>query len=98
MSQLLNFLLCLDDPQNPRAWPARDREGREVFIKLVICVASISLSLTWYRAVSALHETPELQTLKRLQSDDLRNDPRNHTIPILEWIEAFGTTFIVMPR
>jgi hypothetical protein len=51
------------------------------------------------RAVSAVEDdTPELQALRLLQSQALHDDPRNHLIPILDWIEAFGVTFIVMPR
>ncbi|KIY68195.1 hypothetical protein CYLTODRAFT_443535 [Cylindrobasidium torrendii FP15055 ss-10] len=70
------------DTAKPRAWAARNRQGYEVVIK----------------AVSNADATPELQALRLLQSDGLHNDPRNRTIPILEWIEAFGHTFIVMPR
>ncbi|KIY68194.1 hypothetical protein CYLTODRAFT_267213 [Cylindrobasidium torrendii FP15055 ss-10] len=66
----------------PRAWAARDRRGYEVIIK----------------AVSNEDATPELRALRFLQSDGIWDDPRNRTIPILDWFEAFGHTFIVMPR
>ncbi|KIY68193.1 hypothetical protein CYLTODRAFT_490008 [Cylindrobasidium torrendii FP15055 ss-10] len=66
----------------PRAWAARDRRGYEVVIK----------------AISNEDATPELRALRFLQSNEILDDPRARIIPILDWIDAFGHTFIVMPR
>ncbi|KAF8885125.1 hypothetical protein CPB85DRAFT_1442148 [Mucidula mucida] len=56
---------------SPIVWPARDRIGRDVVIK----------------AVSGSIPTKELRALRLLHSDDLRDDPRNHTIPVLDYLE-----------
>ncbi|KAF8888001.1 hypothetical protein CPB85DRAFT_1334833 [Mucidula mucida] len=67
---------------SPFVWPARDRIGRDVMVK----------------AVSGSKPTKELQALRLLQSDALRDDPRNHTIPVLDFIEFNNQVFAVMPR
>ncbi|KAF8891982.1 hypothetical protein CPB85DRAFT_1440922 [Mucidula mucida] len=67
---------------SPIVWPARDRIGRDVVIK----------------AVSGSIPTKELRALRLLHSDDLRDDPRNHTIPVLDYLEFNGQVFAVMPR
>ncbi|KAF8891973.1 hypothetical protein CPB85DRAFT_1440913 [Mucidula mucida] len=56
---------------SPFVWAARDRIGRDVVIK----------------AVSGSTPTKELRALRLLHSDDLRDDPRNHTIPVLDYLE-----------
>ncbi|KAF8915008.1 hypothetical protein CPB85DRAFT_1433210 [Mucidula mucida] len=44
-------------------------------------------------AVSGSKPTKELQALRLLQSDALRDDPRNHTIPVLDFIEFNNQVF-----
>ncbi|KAF7763837.1 hypothetical protein Agabi119p4_8374 [Agaricus bisporus var. burnettii] len=65
-----------------RVWAARDREGRDVILKVI----------------SGAVPANELKALQLLLSEPLRSDPRNHTIPIIEFIEFNQQTFIVMPR
>ncbi|KAF7763828.1 hypothetical protein Agabi119p4_8365 [Agaricus bisporus var. burnettii] len=65
-----------------RVWAARDREGRDVMIKVI----------------SGAVPTNELKALQLLQSEPLRSDPRNHVIPVIEFIEFDRQTFVVMPR
>ncbi|XP_006463120.1 hypothetical protein AGABI2DRAFT_74226 [Agaricus bisporus var. bisporus H97] len=65
-----------------RVWAARDTEGRDVIIK----------------AISGAVPTNELRALQLLHSEPLCNDPRNHTIPVIEYIEFNQQTFVVMPR
>ncbi|KAG6818999.1 hypothetical protein H0H93_016498 [Arthromyces matolae] len=66
-----------------RVWPARDRLGREVIIKLV----------------SGREPTTELQVIRMVNTDSARKDHRNHTIPILEFISfGADWVFVVMPR
>ncbi|KAF8881728.1 hypothetical protein CPB85DRAFT_1567343 [Mucidula mucida] len=67
---------------SPFVWPARDKFGRDVMLK----------------AISGPKPTGELQAFRLLHSDALRDDPRNHTIPVLEYIDFNGQVFIVMPR
>ncbi|KAF8900810.1 hypothetical protein CPB85DRAFT_1458127 [Mucidula mucida] len=67
---------------SPFVWPARDGTGRDVIIK----------------AVSGSNPTKELRALRLLNSDTLRDDPRNHTIPVLDYLEFNGQVFAVMPR
>lgn len=40
-------------------------------------------------------EDTELQILKALSSEPLRSDPRNHTIPVLQFIPGNGFEFAV---
>ncbi|PPQ73956.1 hypothetical protein CVT24_012545 [Panaeolus cyanescens] len=61
---------------------ARDAYGRDVVIRIV----------------SGPERSRELEILKRLTSSPALKDPRNITIPILDWLEFDGLTFIVMPR
>jgi len=69
----------------PRAelWGARDRNNRDVVIKPVSC-----------------GDVPsnELAVLKYLNSDELRADEANATVPVLEFIEYGVWTFAVTPR
>ncbi|KAG6847884.1 hypothetical protein H0H93_005197 [Arthromyces matolae] len=52
-----------------------------------------------HRLVSGREPSTELQILRMLNTESARNDPRNHTIPLLEFI-SFGAdwVFVVMPR
>jgi hypothetical protein len=43
-------------------------------------------------------ESDELEVYKRLNTPQARQDPRNHTVPVLEWLEHDGLVFVVMPR
>ncbi|KAF8881724.1 hypothetical protein CPB85DRAFT_417608 [Mucidula mucida] len=67
---------------SPFVWPARDRLGRDVILK----------------AISGPQPSKELRAFRRLQSDALRDDPRNHTIPVLDYVNFNGQMFVVMPR
>ena len=51
-----------------------------------------------FRAVSGPNTTRELRALKLLNSDALRDEPRNHTIPIHDYVTFLGQVFVVMPR
>ncbi|KAF4610824.1 hypothetical protein D9613_007278 [Agrocybe pediades] len=61
---------------------ARDTKGREVVIKLI----------------SDGRASPELEILKFLNTEKAREDPRNHTIPVIEFLTLETLTFVVMPR
>jgi len=63
-------------------WPARNKNGQDVVIKVI----------------SGPSATNELKAFRLLHSDALRDDPRNHTIPILEYIKFEEQIFAVMPR
>ncbi|KAF8885115.1 hypothetical protein CPB85DRAFT_1566945 [Mucidula mucida] len=67
---------------SPFVWPARDTLGRDVILK----------------AISGPQPSKELRAFRLLQSDALRDDPRNHTIPVLDYINFNGQVFVVMPR
>jgi len=79
---------CENDSQlefdfiSPLVWPARNKNGQDVVIK----------------AISGASPTNELIAFRLLHSDSLRDDPRNHTIPILEYIKFEEQVFAVMPR
>ncbi len=62
------------------------------------CLIFQALHFILCRAVSGSRLTKELRALRLLHSDALRDDPRNHTIPVLEFIEFNGQVFAVMPR
>ncbi|KAF9041530.1 hypothetical protein BJ165DRAFT_1548157 [Panaeolus papilionaceus] len=62
---------------------ARDRNGRDVVIRIVS---------------SSLNPTTELRILRHLRSSAVSKDPRNITIPIIDEQEIYGLIFIVMPR
>ncbi|KAF8916837.1 hypothetical protein CPB85DRAFT_1288140 [Mucidula mucida] len=66
----------------PRVWAARDKKGRDVIIK----------------AISGPLPSKELLALRRLSTEPLQNDPRNHTIPVLDYVIFNGQVFVVMPR
>ncbi|PPQ76010.1 hypothetical protein CVT24_006541 [Panaeolus cyanescens] len=61
---------------------ARDKYGRDFVIRIV----------------SGPIRSTEVEVLQRLTSPSALRDPRNITIPILEWLEFDGLVFIVMPR
>ncbi|KDR85783.1 hypothetical protein GALMADRAFT_84930 [Galerina marginata CBS 339.88] len=65
-----------------RIWPARDRHGHEVIIKVV----------------ADEYPSSELEILQFLDTKESRSDPRNHTIPIIEFLKFEKFTFVVMPR
>ncbi|KAF6753300.1 other/AgaK1 protein kinase [Ephemerocybe angulata] len=65
-----------------KVWPARDANGREVFIRLVAGVVP----------------TDELKIYQLLNSPEARKDPRNHTLPVLDLLRFDGLVFVVMPR
>ncbi|TRM61566.1 kinase-like domain-containing protein [Schizophyllum amplum] len=66
-------------------WPARNKSGREVVIK-VVSDSQDSKGLT------------ELRVMQHLARHDLRTHPRNRTVPFLELIEHEQFTFAVLPR
>ncbi|KAJ3506461.1 hypothetical protein NLJ89_g6854 [Agrocybe chaxingu] len=74
----------LFDLRTPLAvWPARDAMGQDVIIKVV----------------SGKDEaTNELKALRYLNSRSAREDPRNHTIHVVDFIELGEFVFVVMPR
>lgn len=52
-----------------------------------------------YRLVSfSGEESDELKIYRLLNTPQARNDPRNHTVPVVDWIEYNGLTFVVSPR
>ncbi|KAF6761363.1 other/AgaK1 protein kinase [Ephemerocybe angulata] len=65
-----------------RIWAARDRDGHEVVIRLA----------------SGPKTTDELRAFQRLNTEEARRDPRNHTLPILKYLVFNGMVFVVMPR
>ncbi|KAF8900797.1 hypothetical protein CPB85DRAFT_1439366 [Mucidula mucida] len=67
---------------SPFVWPARDTLGRDVILK----------------SISGPQPSKELRAFRLLQSDALRNDPRNHTIPVLDYVNFNSQVFVVMPR
>ncbi|KAH6900833.1 other/AgaK1 protein kinase [Coprinopsis sp. MPI-PUGE-AT-0042] len=69
--------------QGFRIWAARDQWGREVVIRLVSFPGE---------------ESDELKIYRLLNTPEARKDPRNHTVPVVDWIEYSGLTFIVSPR
>ncbi|TFK19445.1 hypothetical protein FA15DRAFT_689498 [Coprinopsis marcescibilis] len=74
---------CFDTIFGVRNWAARDRLGREVIIRMA----------------SASDSSPsELEIFRRLNSPHARADPRNHTLPVLDFIVYDGLTFVVLPR
>ena len=52
----------------------------------------------FHRAISGPIATTELQALRLLHSDDLKDNPQNHTIPVVEYLNFDGQVFVVMPR
>lgn len=66
-----------------RLWAARDDLGREVLIRLVSFPGE---------------ESQELKVYRRLNAPEARQDPRNHTLPVLDWLDYSGLTFVVLPR
>ncbi|RDB26629.1 hypothetical protein Hypma_005525 [Hypsizygus marmoreus] len=65
-----------------RVWPARDKAGRDVVIKLI----------------SGPEPSMELRIFQWLNRPEARSDPRNISIPVLDHISYNGLQFIVMPR
>ena len=43
-------------------------------------------------------ESEELQIYRRLNTPESRKDSRNHTLPVLAWLQYSGLTFVVLPR
>ncbi|PPQ73016.1 hypothetical protein CVT24_001405 [Panaeolus cyanescens] len=68
--------------QKPCVRGARDKCGRDVVIRIV----------------SGPEHSKELKVLEYLTSPSALKDPRNITIPILDWLEFDGLIFIVMPK
>ncbi|KAF8899593.1 hypothetical protein CPB84DRAFT_1780143 [Gymnopilus junonius] len=66
-----------------RVWGARDKSGRDVIIKLVS---------------EASTPSDELKALRFLNNKEMRSDPRNHTIPMLELLKFDNFIFAVMPK
>ncbi|KAF6761354.1 other/AgaK1 protein kinase [Ephemerocybe angulata] len=65
-----------------RMWAARDESGREVIIRMI----------------SGPTPSDELKIFQRLNSTKARADQRNHTLPVLEYLNFDGFVFVVMPR
>lgn len=63
-------------------WGARDRKNRDVVIKPV----------SW-----GSEETQELRILRYLNSDPIRANPANATVPVIDILEHSAWTFAVMP-
>ncbi|KAF8174898.1 hypothetical protein BJ912DRAFT_989514 [Pholiota molesta] len=72
--------------RNPTIFGARDRQNRDVVIKFV-------------DKYSPDHPegTIEYQILRFLNTPSMRSDPRNATVPALEFLEFYDWKFIVMP-
>ncbi|KAF4611408.1 hypothetical protein D9613_004313 [Agrocybe pediades] len=70
------------DAQSLLVWAATDLKGREVVIKVV----------------SDANPSDELDVLQFLNTKEARADPRNRTIPVIEFLELEQYTFAVMPR
>ncbi|PPR05617.1 hypothetical protein CVT26_009138 [Gymnopilus dilepis] len=68
--------------QAVRVWPAVDIHGRHVVIKVV----------------ADDRPSHELEILEFLNSKQARSDPRNHTIPVIEFLRYDKFVFVVMPR
>jgi hypothetical protein len=51
-----------------------------------------------HRLVSGPGDSTEVEVYKRLNTPDARQDRRNHSLPILEWLTHAGLVFVVMPR
>ncbi|KAJ3538571.1 hypothetical protein NMY22_g5106 [Coprinellus aureogranulatus] len=66
-----------------RVWPARDANGHEVIIRL---------------ASSGPSASEELNVFWRLNTPEARGDPRNHTLPVLGYLNFNDLVFVVMPR
>ncbi|KIM47407.1 hypothetical protein M413DRAFT_439078 [Hebeloma cylindrosporum] len=66
-----------------RVWAARDDRGHDVVIKL-ICNSD--------------NPTNEYKILQYLNEEGVRADPRNHTIPVLEFLTVKDYIFAIMPR
>ena len=81
-----------------RVWPARDRLGRDVIIKYVSICMVVRTTHVFPRLVSGSEPSQELEALRRLNSPLLRANPRNRTIPVLEFIKWGDLVFAVMPR
>ncbi|KAF8881734.1 hypothetical protein CPB85DRAFT_1567348 [Mucidula mucida] len=64
---------------SPFVWPAQDTLGRDVILKYI----------------SGPQPSKELRAFHLLQSDALRDDPRNHTIPVLDYVNFNGQVFVV---
>ncbi|TRM58822.1 hypothetical protein BD626DRAFT_510672 [Schizophyllum amplum] len=69
----------------PFDWPATTESGHETMIKVV----------SDGRDAAGLCE---LRILKHLARDDKRRDPRNRTLPVIEFVEHEQYTFAVFPR
>ncbi|TFK31819.1 hypothetical protein BDQ12DRAFT_639562 [Crucibulum laeve] len=65
----------------PRVWAARDTLGRDVVIRLI----------------SGRIPSDELKIFQRLNTPEVRADPRNHSIYALDYVCFDGLTFVVMP-
>uniref|UniRef100_A0A8H8CKR3 Protein kinase domain-containing protein n=1 Tax=Psilocybe cubensis TaxID=181762 RepID=A0A8H8CKR3_PSICU len=68
---------------SPTIWGARDQFGRDVVIKMISDLSCPS---------------QELRALQRLNSKNLRSDPYNHSIPVLDFLTFDNLVFVVMPR
>ncbi|TFK33525.1 hypothetical protein BDQ12DRAFT_715773 [Crucibulum laeve] len=67
---------------SPRVWAARDIQGRDVVIRMI----------------SGRESSDELKIFQRLNTPEVRADPRNHSIYALDYINFDGLIFVVMPR
>jgi len=68
---------------SPFVWGARDQLGRDVVVKLIS---------------NASVPSNELKVLQYLNTEPVRSDPRNHTIPVIEYLNISNLIFVVMPR
>lgn len=93
-----DYLLVNHLNQSMKVWPARDSLGREVIIKYERMYNSCIFTHLHYRVVADDKEAGEFEIYKTLNTKEMRSDPRNHTIPIVEFIKVEKYTFAVMPR
>lgn len=50
------------------------------------------------RLASGANPSEELKIFLRLNTPEAREDPRNHTLPILKYLTYSSMIFVVLPR
>lgn len=106
ISRCLNFTVLLSQ----LACGLRAMRREEMYSSDQVCVVFFFIMFTssdclrtasrfyLFRAISGAVTKNELKVLRLLRSEPLCNDPRNHTIPVIDFIEFNQQTFVVMPR
>lgn len=96
VSSSYQFFLCIKimlQFQCMRIWPARDIEGHEVMVRSVCVLPKSTNILTIWglgRLVSGSEPSDELKVYQRLNTSEARSDPRNHTLPVLDFLRFDG--------